>query len=97
MDQAPLSVNDIVEISIPEQVIVKGALLVYLLPLCLLLTGSMLGQNGLFGEMVDSEAAAILGAILGLSMGFLFVRLYTLWNRGKQALCPHLVRRVSPH
>lgn len=58
-----------VEIGIEDAVLVRGSLLVYMLPLLGLFTGAALGQ-WLFGE-----GAAIVGGGLGLAAGFAGVRL----------------------
>ena len=83
-------VDDTVEIGIPEEVVVKGSLFVYLVPLFLMILGAWAGQS-LFG--VDS--AAMLGAVAGLLGGGLLVRLRAQQTRNDPSLQPVLVSDSS--
>lgn len=71
-DPASFEVNDEVTVGIPEDVVVKSSLLIYCLPIILLLTGGAAGEYA-FG----SEAASVLGALLGLVGGGGLVKLYS--------------------
>ncbi|MFT5693299.1 MAG: sigma-E factor negative regulatory protein RseC [Oceanicoccus sp.] len=62
-------VGDEVEISIPEHLLVTGALLVYLLPLLTMLGGAMLAAQVWAGDV-----PAVIGAVAGFSCGIFVVR-----------------------
>jgi len=79
-------VNDEVKIGIQEDVVVKGSLFVYLVPLLLLVLGAWLGQNWLF-----SEGAAIGGALLGLLAGAGLVKWHAKATRNDRRLQPVLL------
>lgn len=77
--------NEEVTIGIPEDVIVKGSLFVYLLPLILLVGVSGLGHN-----LFDTEAAAVLGGGLGFALGSLLVRWRSWATRDNIRLQPQI-------
>ena len=58
-------------VGLADGVLLRGALLAYLLPLALLLAGAMLGQAAFAGA---GEELVILSGVLGLGLGFLAVR-----------------------
>jgi sigma-E factor negative regulatory protein RseC len=64
----PLQTGDQVIVGIAEGALLRGAMLIYLLPLVFLLLGAVLGQ-AVFATTGD-ELVALMGA-LGLSLGFL--------------------------
>ncbi|ARN75354.1 SoxR reducing system RseC family protein [Oceanicoccus sagamiensis] len=77
------AVDDEVDISIPEQVLVTGALLVYLLPLISLLAGTLLVSAFWQGDL-----AAFLGAVLGFIAGLAGVKYHASINRNNMDLQP---------
>lgn len=86
------SVDDQVSISIPEQVIVRGSLLVYMVPLVLMLAGaalfSTLGATG-------TDILALAGAVFGFSVGVVFVRVHAWYHRSDKSLHPRLMELVG--
>ncbi len=81
-------VDDSVRISIPEAVLLRGSLIVYLLPLLCMLAGALLAVN--FGTGTEDVLAA-LGAIAGLVAGFAIVRWHGLRHRNDASYQPVLV------
>ncbi|MBT5387910.1 MAG: SoxR reducing system RseC family protein [Porticoccaceae bacterium] len=78
-----LSVGQDVTIAIPEDVIVKGSMLVYLLPVVCALIGTWaVGSSG--------DLLAILGALSGLLFGGLIVSLRSKKTRNDSRLNPVL-------
>lgn len=59
-----VQVNDAITIGIPEDVIVKSSLLLYILPVVLLVAGAAIGQS-----LYQSDLAAIAGSAVGLAAG----------------------------
>lgn len=73
--------NQEVIIGIPDDVVVKGALFVYLTPLVLLIAGAVL-----FNHLTASEGWSVIGGIFGLSLGGVLVR----WHGSKTRNDPRL-------
>lgn len=62
-------VGDHVIVGIESSVLIKGALLLYILPLATMLTGAWLAKL-----IAMSDGATMVGALLGLAIGFLWVK-----------------------
>lgn len=84
-DGWPCEVNDQVRISLPEQVILRGSVIVYMLPLLCMLAGAALAVQ-LFPD--GQEAWAAVGAALGLGSGFGLVRWHAWRHRDDRTLQP---------
>lgn len=82
---AGCAVDDQVRISIPEQVILRGSLVVYVLPLLFMLGGAA-GADGLWPA--GSQLASVCGAAVGLALGFAAVRWHAWRHRQDTALQP---------
>ena len=79
-----LTIGQDVTIAIPEDVIVKGSMLVYILPVsCAVIGASLAGSGG--------DAMSILGAISGLLFGGLFVNLQSKKTRNDLRYNPVLI------
>jgi sigma-E factor negative regulatory protein RseC len=87
------SVDDHVRISIPERVIIRGSLVVYMLPLVLMLLGAT-GATTLFAGNPDLLAVA--GALAGFVVGFGLVRWHAWRHRSDKSMQPTLVDFVDP-
>lgn len=73
--------NQEVTIGVPDDVVVKGALFVYLTPLTLLLGGAVL-----FNYWTGSDGWSVIGAVFGLLSGGAVVK----WHAGKTRNDPRL-------
>ena len=80
------NLDDEVEISIPEQVLVVGALVVYMLPLLLMLAGAIITAQFLAGDV-----AAFAGSVVGLSVGLAIVRYHSYCTRNQRQFQPLVV------
>lgn len=69
-------VGDRVEIGISEDALVSATLLAYMMPLVLMLLFALLGSN-----IGDSDAYAIVGAVIGLAFGAFLARWYSFSKR----------------
>jgi len=67
-------VGDEVQISIPDGVLLRGAVKMYVLPLILLLFGGIAGVAMADGVALR-DAYAVSGAVLGLSLGFILAKM----------------------
>ena len=82
-----LQVGDAVVIGVREELLVRGSLLVYLLPLLCLFAAAVLAQQwGL------AEPLVILAGFAGLAMGWLLVRWRSRLTAHEPALQPVVVR-----
>ena len=84
-------VDDEVRIAIPEQVVVAGSFVVYIMPLLLILLGAALASQ-LFG---GGDWAAFGGAAAGLWLGTVLVRRHSRIHRQDLASQPRLLGRVG--
>ena len=67
-----LEVGQQVRIGIPENGLLKGALLVYILPLFFIMLGAAIGQ---YLSVANTEWPSVIGAVLGGGFGFLLMRI----------------------
>ncbi len=88
-------VGEYVVIGIDERWLLKGSFAAYIIPLVLMLLcagiGEMIGER-LWG--VEAEGATIVGAALGLSAGFFWLRRYTQKLRQRNVCQPEILRSV---
>jgi sigma-E factor negative regulatory protein RseC len=90
---AACAVDDQVKISIPEEVIVRGSLLVYMLPLATMLAGAATAAGFFSG---NQDFLALLGAVGGFIAGICVVRWHAWRHRDDASLQPTLVEVVKP-
>lgn len=89
-DPGQFTLNDYVEIGIPEDVVVKSSLLIYILPLAFMVV-ALLVSDSLF----NNEAILIASAVLGLLLGAAFVKLLTQGINRHRRSRPVLLDMVS--
>ena len=87
-------VGDEVQISIPDGVLLRGAIKMYVLPLILLLAGGMAGVSLADGEAAGRDSYAVAGALIGLLLGFIFAKLSP---RAGRAVASSIVTPVAPN
>ena len=80
-------VDDEVQISIPDEVILRGSFIVYIVPLVFMLLGTIMGSG--YASNVDLGGAA--GAAAGFLLGFALVRVHAWRHRDDRTLQPTLV------
>jgi sigma-E factor negative regulatory protein RseC len=85
-------VDDQVRISIPEEVILRGSLVVYMLPLFTMLGAAALGAKL---SATSPDSYAMLGAVLGFGLGFALVRWHAWRHRHDTTMQPTLLGVVS--
>ncbi|HSG59806.1 MAG TPA: SoxR reducing system RseC family protein [Pseudomonadales bacterium] len=88
--QHDFAVGTYVKIGVPEGLVLKSALVVYILPLLVMIGGAMIADR-LFG----TDLAAGLGGALGLALGFVAVRAYSSMVSTRQGGQPVLVASTS--
>ena len=88
---ADCRIDDQVIIELPEEIVLRGSLVVYALPLVTLLVGALLpGAGGAPGD-----GPAILGAAAGLAVGLALVRWHGWRHRDDRRLQPALLEVVE--
>lgn len=88
--QVSLQVDDQVVLGIPEGLLIRSTLMLYLLPLVLMFVGA-LGAGQL--DLAIPDPAAI-GGIAGLLGGFAINRWYSVRHRRDPAMHPQVLRRT---
>jgi sigma-E factor negative regulatory protein RseC len=66
-------VGSLVDVVVPEGVLLNSALLMYILPLLMLLFGAMVGSK-LTPDAASVDAYSAMGALAGLAAGFFLVK-----------------------
>lgn len=74
---AEVRVGQQIRVGIPQASLLRGAALVYVLPLLCLLVGALLGQLWLAPLLSGGEGITILCSLLGGVLGFLLVRYFS--------------------
>lgn len=88
-DLQSLKTHDQVVIGIPEDVVVKGTLLVYLFPLL-----TMIGAVSI-GALISSHDIVVLAsALIGFLAGGVLVRLHSWLNKNNRRVHPILLERL---
>lgn len=72
-NEANAGVGDEVQITLPDGVLLRSSVIMYVMPLSLLLSGGMLGAHWSSDATVRDIYAAI-GSLLGLVVGFVLAR-----------------------
>ncbi len=89
LDGRPASnyqINDSVCIGVPDNLVVLSSILMYCLPLAFFIIGAALGQT-----LVGSDAAAVLGAMVGITVGAIAVRLSSWSLRHNRKMRPVII------
>lgn len=88
----PVQPGDSVIIGLAEGALLSGSLLVYLLPLVLLLIGSILGQTTFEGA---GDEPVLLSGAVGLGLGVLVARFWSRRWRNDVRFQPVVLRRLA--
>ena len=92
------NIDDQVEFTLPEEVILRGSLVVYIVPLVLMLAGAALASGASeFSTLLPDDLYSLFGAEIGFLLGTGLVRLHALQHRNNVAFQPMLLRRVASH
>ncbi|NND65986.1 MAG: SoxR reducing system RseC family protein [Halioglobus sp.] len=87
------AVDDQVVISLPEEIILRGSFIAYVLPLVGMLGGALVALEFLPG---NPDVLSALGAVAGLAVGFALVRLHSVAHRGDPRYQPVLLQNLGP-
>lgn len=93
-NESGAQVGDEVEIVVPEGVLLRNALILYGLPLLVMFVGAIL-SNSFFLGALGADAATAVGAVAGLSVGFLLAYFYAAL-RGNHVLARQPGRNERP-
>ena len=86
----PVDVGDYVLVGVPEDAVLRGAMLLYMLPLLTLLLGAAAGDR-----LMPGNAGAIGGALAGTAVAFLLIRVLAQRAACDPAAQPVIVRRLA--
>ena len=84
---ADCRIDDEVSISLPDEVVLRGSLIVYMLPLVTMLAGAVAGSRWLSWSQ---DLAAVAGAMAGFAVGLALVRWHAWRHRDDAGLQPVL-------
>ena len=84
-------VNDNVTIGIPDDVIVKGSLLVYFIPLLLMIVFAGIAHTYSIDRQLTSEVLPAFSGIVGLFVGGAIVRFHAHCHRNDKRLQPVII------
>ena len=90
LNSLPLQVDQTVVLGLPEGALLKGAVLVYLLPLLLLFVGALCGDALV---PVNGNGASA-GGVIGLLFGFFLNRWYSHRHQHDPSLQPRVLRQL---
>ena len=93
-DDATLACGDQVVVGIPEGALVRGAVMLYLMPLVLMFLAALLGAALPAGPLPGGDLSAPLG-VAGLVIGFLINRWYSHTHASDPRLHPQVMRKVA--
>lgn len=83
-------VGDRVIVGIQESALLKSAFLLYMLPLATLIFGAILAS-----KLHDSNGSAMLGAVIGLLLGFIWVKGHTMSSSYVSEQQPVILRTAN--
>jgi sigma-E factor negative regulatory protein RseC len=96
LNRAGAKVGDLVSITLSSGTVVKGAAVLYLIPLAGLMSGVLMGA-GLYKRVAISETgAAIAFGFAGLFLGFIITALISRWMSAHNRLTPVITRIRKP-
>lgn len=78
-NEANAHVGDEVQISLPDGVLLRSSILMYVIPISLLLSGGMLGAHW-GSDTASRDGYAAIGSVLGLVTGFVLAK----WMSNRQ-------------
>lgn len=79
-NEANAAVGDEVQITLPDGVLLRSSMLMYVVPLSLLLSGGMLGAHW-GSDTASRDGYAAIGALCGLVGGFLLAKWLSRYQR----------------
>lgn len=92
----PVQVGDEVLIGIEENALVKGSLLLYALPLVFLIGFGLLGEIiSIQVKLSNTDVLTVIFAVLGFSIGFIWLKHILSPNRLDQRYQPKILRIVN--
>lgn len=84
-------VGDEVQVALQDGVLLRSVSILYALPLALLMAGGFMGAS-MATSAASRDGYAALGALLGLVVGFVGTRLYTLCQPAASGVQPVITR-----
>lgn len=96
INSADAKEGDLVDISLKSGVVLKGAVVMYLIPIVGLLLGALTGVNvrGILG--IEETTSSIIFGIAGLFLGFMIVAFISKRMSAKNQLTPTISKVIKP-
>ncbi len=95
LNSAGAKEGDLVDINLESGVVLKGAVVMYLIPIVSLLIGALTGLSlrGILG--IEEATSSIIFGITGLFLGFMIVVFISKWMSAKNKLTPTIGRIIK--
>lgn len=84
-----LKVGDEVLIGIPEELLIKASVMVYLLPLLVMIASASVIEKWL----APGDGWVAIAGVAGLAVGFTMVKLYSSLHKSDPKFCPKMIRK----
>ena len=88
-------IDDRVEISVPQNAILKLSLLVYFFPIVALIIGAYLGNEWAVSTQISTTLGSILGGALAMFVAFFILKRLDRVVRGKEQYRPRLIKILA--
>lgn len=95
LNSAGAKEGDLVDINLKSSVVLKGAVVMYLIPIMGLLAGALTGVSvrGILG--IEETMSSIIFGIAGLCLGFMAVVFISKWMSAKNKLTPTISKIIK--
>lgn len=96
LNNAGAKEGDLVDVSLKSGVVLKGAAIMYLVPIAGLMAGALIGSF-ISGRLpIDETMSAIIFSIFGLCIGFMITAFFSKQMSAKNHLTPIITQIVKP-
>ena len=94
LNRAGAGVGDLVSLSLKSVTVIKGAAVLYMIPMAGLMFGAISGAGLSPGMGVSETAAAMILGFAGLALGFIVTTLVSKWMSVRRGLTPIITRVI---
>jgi sigma-E factor negative regulatory protein RseC len=95
LNRAGARAGDLVSVSLSSGAVVKGAAIVYLIPLAGLLSGALIGRGLELSLSISETGAVAIFGVAGLFLGFVITALLSRWMSAHKRVTPVITRIVK--
>jgi sigma-E factor negative regulatory protein RseC len=96
LNRAGAKVGDLVSMNLSSGTVIKGALVVYMIPLVGLMSGALMGASLNQRLPISETGAVVTFGVAGLILGFIITALLSRWMSAHNMLTPVITRIIKP-